>query len=80
MLYIKKVIRQGFTFDKKIKVQYGNIHQIKGTTFDNVIVDLTVHRVEPWFIQLRLKYTAFSRGVFDCWSLCSVTGFTLGEK
>jgi superfamily I DNA/RNA helicase len=80
MLYIKKVIREGFTFDKKTKVQYGNIHQIKGTTFDNVIVDLTVHRAEPWFVQLRLKYTAFSRGVFDCWSLCSVTGFTLGER
>ena len=80
MIYIKKVLRQGFNFDEKVRVQYDNIHQIKGTTFDNVIVDLTVHRAEHLFTQLRLKYTAFSRGVFDYWILCSQTGRTLGEK
>lgn len=40
MFYIRKVIKNGFDFDGKIRVKYGNIHKIKGTTFDNVVGDL----------------------------------------
>ena len=39
LIYIKKVLSKGFDFDKKIQIKYGNIHDVKGLTFDNVIVD-----------------------------------------
>jgi len=80
LLYIKKIIAKGFDYDKKIQIKYGNIHQVKGLTFDNVIVDHTVTRHEKWFTQLRLAYTAYSRGIFDCWSLQTQRKLTLGRK
>ena len=82
MIYIRKVIKNGFDFDGKIRVKYGNIHKIKGTTFDNVVGDLTIFRKgrrEPWFVELRLKYTMFSRGINDVWVLKSETGRSLGD-
>ena len=83
LLYIKKVLAKGFDFDKKIQIKYGNIHEVKGLTFDNVIVDHTLTRREDWFTQLRLTYTAYSRGVFDYWTLAKSPGkykTTLGRK
>ena len=69
--YIKKVLRNGVDFDGDIRIKYGNIHKVKGTTFDNVIGDLSLYREkpEPRFVQLRLKYTMFSRGIHDIWIL-----------
>lgn len=78
--YIKKVLSKGFDYDKKIQIKYGNIHQVKGLTFDNIIVDHTMTRHEKWFTQLRLAYTAYSRGIFDCWSLQTQRKLTLGRK
>ena len=71
MVYIKNVLRNGFDFDGDIRFKYGNIHKVKGTTFDNVIGDLSIYRKkpEPRFVQLRLKYTMFSRGIHDIWIL-----------
>ena len=83
LIYIKKVLAKGFDFDKKIQIKYGNIHDVKGLTFDNVIVDLTLTRPEDWFTQLRLAYTAYSRGVFDYWTLAKSPGkwkTTLAKK
>ena len=61
-------------------MKYGNIHEVKGTTFDNVIVDETRTRVEEYFTQLRLKYVAYSRGKFDCWTVASQGKYTLGVR
>ena len=71
MIYIKNVLRNGFDFDGDIRIKYGNIHKVKGTTFDNVVGDLSIYRrkAEPLFVQLRLKYTMFSRGIHDIWIL-----------
>ena len=76
-----KVIEDGFDPDGKIRVKYGNIHKIKGTTFDNVVGDLSLYRykAEPLFVQRRLLYTMFSRGVYDAWVLKSQTGKELGK-
>jgi len=83
LIYIKKVLAKGFDFDKNIQIKYGNIHEVKGLTFDNVIVDHTLTRREDWFTQLRLAYTAYSRGIFDYWTLAKSPGkykTTLGGK
>jgi hypothetical protein len=71
MIYIKNVLRNGFDFDGDIRIKYGNIHKVKGTTFDNVIGDLSIYRKkpEPRFVQIRLLYTMFSRGRYDAWIL-----------
>lgn len=80
LIYINKLIKN-FNSNKEVRVKYGNIHDVKGLTFDNVIVDESLYRDdEPYFVQLRLKYTAYSRGIFDCWTLCSETGKRLGVK
>ena len=67
-----------------IQIKYGNIHEVKGLTFDNVIVDHTLTRREKdWFTQCRLAYTAYSRGVFDYWTLAKSPGkykTTLGRR
>ena len=34
---------------------------------------------EGFYVQRRLKYTMFSRGIFDCWVLRSQTGRELGN-
>ena len=36
-------------------------------------------KAEPLFVQLRLKYTMFSRGIHDIWILKSQTGKELGN-
>jgi len=78
MIYIKNVLRRGFDFDGDIRIKYGNIHKVKGTTFDNIIGDLSLYRSESLPAQLRLKYTMFSRGIYDAWVLQSRTGKVLG--
>ena len=80
ILYIEKILRQGFDLDGEVRVKYASIHKVKGLTFDNVIVDLTVTRREDYFTQLRLKYVAYSRGRVDCWSIASKDKFTLGVR
>ena len=80
MVYIRNVLRKGFDFNKDIRVKYGNIHTIKGLTFDNVIVDLTMTRKEDYFVQLRLKYTAYSRAIYDYWTLPSDGKWELGKR
>ena len=80
MTYIKSVLRKGFDFNKDIRVKYGNIHTIKGLTFDNVIVDLTMTRKENYYVQLRLKYTAYSRAIYDYWTIPSQGRWELGER
>ena len=68
-------------WDGKIRIKYGNIHKAKGTTFDNVIGDLSLYRkkAESLFVQIRLLYTMFSRGIYDVWVLKSETGKELGN-
>ena len=78
--YIKRVIANGFNNDTPNQIFYGNIHQVKGLTFDNVIVDHTMTRREDFHTQLRLAYTAYSRGVFDYWELASTTKRILGVR
>ena len=78
--YIKRVLANGFDNDKPSQIFYGNIHQVKGLTFDNVIVDHTMTRAEDFHTQLRLEYTAYSRGVFDYWELASTTNRKLGVR
>ena len=80
LIYIEKVLRKGFDLDGKTRVSYANIHTVKGLTFDNVIVDLTRTRPEKYFEQLRLKYVAYSRGRYDCWTIQSQSTYTLGVK
>ena len=80
ILYIKKILRNGCDFDGDVRVKYANIHTVKGLTFDNVIVDDTRFRPEDWFSQLRLKYVAYSRGRFDCWTISSQDKYKLGER
>jgi hypothetical protein len=83
MEYIKKVLHNGFDFDKKIRVEYANIHTVKGLTYDNVIVDETIVNKDPYFTSRRLQYTAYSRGIFDYWRLAKMSGkkyFTIGKK
>jgi len=81
MIYIKNVLRRGCDFDGKIRIKYGNIHKAKGTTFDNVVGDLSLYRkkAESLFVQIRLLYTMFSRGIYDIWVLKSETGKELGN-
>ena len=81
MIYIKNVIRNGFDYDAKIRIEHGNIHKVKGMTYDNVIGDLTLTRKkpEPEYVQYRLKFTMFSRAIFDIWVLATSTGKELGK-
>ena len=83
MEYIKLILRKGFDFDKKVRVEYANIHTVKGLTYDNVVVDETVVNKDPYFTSRRLQYTAYSRGIFDYWRLAKMSGkkyFTIGKK
>ena len=62
----------GTDVEKNPRVEYGNIHQVKGLTRDNTIVDLTITREEQHFFEgLRLAYDAYSRGREDCWTVAS---------
>jgi hypothetical protein len=80
LIYIRKILQNGFNIDGEPRVKYANIHTVKGLSFDNVIVDLTRTRPEDYFTQLRLKYVALSRGRFDCWTVASQDKYTLGKK
>jgi len=80
LIYIKKIIRQGCDPEGDIRVKYANIHTVKGLTFDNVIVDESRFRPEDYFSQLRLKYVAYSRGRYDCWTIASQDKYTLGVR
>lgn len=71
--YITRVIAKG-NINQKSKIQYGNFHQVKGLTRDNVIVDLTLTRDEPEFEQRRLGYVAVTRGKYDAWILKTQKG------
>ena len=51
---------------------------LKGLTFDNIIVDLSVYRKEPRnFEPIRLAYVAYSRGRTDCWTIGSSGDYSL---
>jgi superfamily I DNA/RNA helicase len=69
---IKKILINGTNVEKAPRVEYGNIHQIKGLTRDNSIVDLTITREEQHFFEgLRLAYVAYSRARINCWTVAS---------
>jgi hypothetical protein len=82
VLYIKKILQNGCDLDGDIKVKYANIHTVKGLTFDNVVVDESRFRTEDYFSQLRLKYVAYSRGKYDCWTIATQDKYkrTLGVR
>ena len=69
--FIKKVLAKGMDTEKMPRVQHDTIHKVKGLTFDNVIVDLSVYHTERGDEPIRLAYTAYSRGKNDCWSIGS---------
>ena len=78
--YIDNALYKGADLEGDVRVKYGNIHEVKGTTFDNVIVDETRTRVEEYFTQLRLKFVAYSRGRIDYWTVQSSDKYKLGER
>ena len=68
--FIKKVIENGFNTEEMPRVEQDCIHKVKGLTFDNVIVDLSIYRQERNTDEaIRLAYVAYSRGKKDCWSI-----------
>ena len=69
--YIQKVLKNKMDINKKPRVEHGSIHKVKGLTFDNVIIDLSVYHTERGDEPTRLAYTAYSRGRNDCWSIGS---------
>ena len=69
--FIKKVLANGMDTEKMPRVQHDTIHKVKGLTFDNIIVDLSVYYTERGDEPIRLAYTAYSRGRNDCWSIGS---------
>ena len=69
--FIKKVLANGMDTERMPRVQHDTIHKVKGLTFDNGIVDLSVYYTERGDEPLRLAYTAYSRGRNDCWSIGS---------
>ena len=69
--YIKKVLKNHGIEDKP-RVEIDNIHKIKGLTYNNVVVNLSVYQIERNKNESeRLAYTAYSRGETDCWSIGS---------
>ena len=79
VMYIRNVINNN-NLNQKAKIEYGNFHTVKGITRDNVIVDLSFTRPEPYFEQLYLAYVGCSRGRNDLWVLRTQTGRELGRK
>ena len=69
--YIQKVLKNKMDINKKPRVEHSSIHKVKGLTFDNVAVDLSVYHTERGHEPIRLAYTAYSRGRYDCWSIGS---------
>ena len=78
--YINKVLTSGMDTTKKPRVKHDTIHKVKGLTFDNIIVDLSVWRPEPRnFEPIRLAYVAYSRGKTDCWTIGSSGPYSLAK-
>ena len=78
--YINKVLTNGMDTTKKPRVKHDTIHKVKGLTFDNIIVDLSVWRPEPRnFEPTRLAYVAYSRGKTDCWTIGSSGPYSLAK-
>lgn len=78
--YINKVLTSGMDTTKKPRVKHDTIHKVKGLTFDNIIVDLSVWRPEPRnFEPTRLAYVAYSRGKTDCWTIGSSGPYALAK-
>ena len=78
--YINKVLTSGMDTTKKPRVKHDTIHKVKGLTFDNIIVDLSVWRPEPRnFEPTRLAYVAYSRGKTDCWTIGSSGPYSLAK-
>ena len=76
--YISKVVNNGMDTTKNPRVKHDTIHKVKGLTFDNIIVDLSVYRKEPRnFEPIRLAYVAYSRGRTDCWTIGSSGDYSL---
>ena len=68
--FIKKVLKNNMDVEKMPRVEHDTIHKVKGLTYDNVIVDLSVYRREKDIYEpIRLAYVAYSRGKIDCWSV-----------
>ena len=71
--YIRKVLKN-HGVEEKPRVEIDNIHKIKGLTYNNVVVNLSVYQLEKNINESeRLAYTAYSRGETDCWSIGSET-------
>ena len=69
--YIKKILKN-YGIEDKPRVEIDNIHKIKGLTYNNVVVNLSVYQIERNINESeRLAYTAYSRGETDCWSIGS---------
>ncbi len=78
--YINKVLINGMDTTQKPRVKHDTIHKVKGLTFDNIIVDLSVWRPEPRnFEPTRLAYVAYSRGKTDCWTVGSSGPYSLAK-
>lgn len=82
-MHILKVLSKGFNFaEDKVRVEYGNIHEIKGITRDNCVFDTSVYPFrysqEPRDTQIRLSYTAVTRARYDLFIVQSSLGATLG--
>ena len=78
--YINKVLTSGMDTTKKPRVKHDTVHKVKGLTFDNIIVDLSVWRPEPRnFEPTRLAYVAYSRGKTDCWTIGSSGPYSLAK-
>jgi len=77
--FIKKVLNNKMDTEKMPRVQHDTIHKVKGLTFDNTIVDLSVYKQENnRFEPIRLAYVAYSRGKIDCWTIgTSNPGYSL---
>ena len=68
--FIKKVLFNNMSVDKMPRVEHDTIHKVKGLTYDNIIVDLSIYRTETdRYEPIRLAYVAYSRGKTDCWSI-----------
>ena len=78
--YIRKIVNDNRDLeDKRIFVE--NIHTIKGKEFDNVVLDLSMTRIEDNFSKKRMKYVACSRAKKTLWLIKSKEDYTLeGEE
>ena len=74
LLLIYQLLKHKLDLQKKIKIFYGNIHKIKGSEFDNSILDETITRDENEFTRRRLRYVACSRARKTLWLLKTSTG------